>query len=118
MQLMVIADPLAQLDPETDTTLGLIRAALHRGHRVRHCEIQDLAIAGGQAQALAAEVGEPGRAWVGLSDHDAILFRTRGRVGVVPQAVVGEPPGGSGLPSGRPGVAGRAVRWSELSGHR
>ena len=76
MQLMVIANPLAQLDPETDTTLGLIRAALHRGHRVRHCEIQDLAIAGGQAQALAAEVGEPGRAWVGLSDHDAILFRT------------------------------------------
>jgi glutathione synthase len=73
---MVIADPLDRLDPETDTTLGLIRAALRRGHRVRHCEIQDLAIAGGEAQALAAGVGEPKREWVSLGDHDAILFRT------------------------------------------
>ena len=76
MQLMFVADPLAQLDPEIDTTLGLIHAALRRGHRVRHCEIQDLAIAGGQAQALAGEVGDRNRAWVGLPDHDAILFRT------------------------------------------
>jgi glutathione synthase len=56
VQLMFVADPLAQLDPETDTTLGLVHAALRRGHRVRHCEIQDLAIAGGQAQA---RVGRP-----------------------------------------------------------
>ena len=73
---MFVADPLGQLDHKVDTTLGLINAALRQGHRVRHCEIQDLAIADGQARALAGDVGGRGRVWVGLSDHDAVLFRT------------------------------------------
>ncbi len=76
MDLMVIADPLDSLDPAVDTTLGLIRAATGRGHRVQHCQLHELAVMAGRAHAHARELTGCTRTWTDLNDIDAVLFRT------------------------------------------
>jgi glutathione synthase len=76
MDLMVIAAPLESLDPAIDTTLGLIRAAQRRGHKVRHCELHDLAIVNGNSRARTIVVGGHDKRWTDIDAFDAVLFRT------------------------------------------
>ena len=77
MDLIVIADPIDRLDPEIDTTLGLIDAACRRGHRVRVCEQHELALRDGRAHARVRDVGRPCTAgWLPLDTADIVLFRT------------------------------------------
>lgn len=75
MELMVIADPLDTLDPAVDTTLGLIRAATRRGHRVRSSRLHELAVVAGRTCAYAHD-GERKGEWRDLDEFDAVLFRT------------------------------------------
>ena len=70
MHLTVIADPVDRLDPEFDTTLGLIAAARDRGHRVDVCEARDLALEGNSARARV------GAEWIELDTSDVVMFRT------------------------------------------
>ncbi len=77
MDLVVIADPLASLDPAIDTTVGLIAAARGRGHRVLVGERHDLAVVRDRVQAQLAPVDDPEcRRPVRLDDVGAVLFRT------------------------------------------
>jgi glutathione synthase len=76
MDLVVIADPLERLDPAIDTTLGLIDAAVDRGHHVRVCERRHLALDGGRVRAHVRDLGCAERRWVDLDDASAVLFRT------------------------------------------
>jgi glutathione synthase len=76
MELMVIADPLADLDREWDTTLALMDVASRRGHRVRHCCIHELALTQGRPLAKVRELDEDGPGeWAELDSADVILFR-------------------------------------------
>ena len=77
MDLIVIADPFDRLDPEVDTTLGLIAAAQRRGHGVRCCTVSDLAISGGRPRARVRGLHEPSPgSWADLGSADVVLFRT------------------------------------------
>ena len=77
LDLVFIADPLETLDPQVDTTLGLIAAARRRGHRVRWGAAHQLAIRDGRAVGLLRACDErvDGR-WAPLDEADAVLFRT------------------------------------------
>lgn len=77
MDLIVIADAIETLDPGVDTTLGLMAAAQRRGHRVRHCRADQLALRDGRAVAqLSTAAGCRGPRWTALEDGDVVLFRT------------------------------------------
>jgi glutathione synthase len=76
MELVVVGDPLDRLDPAVDTTLGIVTAALARGHRVRACGPSDLAIVEGAAVARTYDVRRGDTRWTRLDDADAVLLRT------------------------------------------
>ncbi len=76
MDIVVIGDPLDRLDPEVDTTLGIVSAALARGHRVRACGPADLAIVDGAAVARTYDVRRGDTRWTLLDEADAVLLRT------------------------------------------
>ncbi|WP_322936689.1 ATP-grasp domain-containing protein [Nocardioides bizhenqiangii] len=75
MDLLVISDPLDRLDPAVDTTLGIVSAAVARGHRVRACGPADLAIVDGAAVARTYDVRRGDTRWTRLEDADAVLLR-------------------------------------------
>ena len=56
MDVLVVMDPLERCDPVTDTSVGLMAAALGRGHRVRHCTSADVSLAGGRLVATVGDV--------------------------------------------------------------
>ena len=80
MTVVVIADPVEQIDLENDTTLALVRAACRRGHQVLGGERHELAIRDGRAEARVSPFGADGRAcrsrWLPLDEADVVLFRT------------------------------------------
>lgn len=77
LDIVVIADPLDDLDPAFDTTLALIDAARRRRHRVHWCQAHQLALRDGRAHAMVTPV-DSGRApdWMSLDDADVVFFRT------------------------------------------
>ena len=84
MDLLVVMDPLEGCDPEADTSVGLMAAALERGHRVAYCTAGDLALVDGEVRARAQPVVASGPSVMasgtardlGLGDTDAVLVRT------------------------------------------
>lgn len=76
LDLVVVGDPLDRLDPEIDTTLGVVAAATARGHHVRACRPSDLAIEGGAATARTYDVRRGDTRWTALDDVDAVFLRT------------------------------------------
>ncbi len=76
MDIVVVSDPLDRLDPTVDTTLGIVSAAVGRGHRVRACGPADLAIVDGAAVARTYDVRRGDTRWTRLGDADAVLLRT------------------------------------------
>jgi len=96
MRVAFVADPLASLDPSTDTTVGLMHAAQNRGAEVLVTEVGRLEAVGGRARALARPVrlapsrpvgghlwsvpdpwftaGDPGHVW--LDELAAVFMRT------------------------------------------
>jgi len=96
MRVAFVADPLASLDPSTDTTVGLMHAAQNRGAEVLVTEVGRLEAVGGRARALARPVrlapsrpvgghlwsvpdpwftaGDPGHVW--LDEMAAVFMRT------------------------------------------
>lgn len=78
VDLFVIADPLDNLDPRLDTTLGLIGAARRRGHRVLAGTVGDLVLRGNRCQSRLRDLDRRGAtsAWVDLDDAEVVLFRT------------------------------------------
>ena len=76
-------DPLEGCDPEGDTSIGLMVAALERGHRVTWCTGGDLSLVDGAVRARARPVVASGATVVTsgepedltLGDVDAVLVR-------------------------------------------
>jgi glutathione synthase len=89
MDLLVVMDRLDDGDQAGDTSVGLMAAALERGHRVLHCTSGDLSLVAGRVSARARTVTAGGR--IGLADEvldpvdlaeiDAVLVRTDPPVG-------------------------------------
>jgi glutathione synthase len=84
MDLLVVMDPLAGCDPEGDTSIGLMAAALERGHGVVFCTAGDLALEEGAVLARVRTVVASGASVVAsgaprvlrLDSTDAVLVRT------------------------------------------
>ncbi len=85
MDLLVVMDPFESCDPEGDTSLGLMAAALERGHRVACCTAGDVSWVDGRVAARVRPVGggSPGPVAgprsaepVGLDQVDVVLVRT------------------------------------------
>lgn len=84
MQLLVVMDPLEGCDPEGDTSIALMAAALERGHRVWSCTAGELSLVDGSVRARARPVGISGSTVVatgaarhlGLDATDVVLVRT------------------------------------------
>lgn len=76
LDIVVVGDRLDRLDPTVDTTLGIVTAALARGHHVRACGPADLAIVDGAAVARTYDVRRGDTRWTQLTDADAVLLRT------------------------------------------
>ena len=85
VDLLVVMDPLEACDADGDTSVGLMAAALERGHRVRCCTASDVSLAGGRVHARVRPVtavgpavgaGAYGPDTVGLDTQDAVLVRT------------------------------------------
>lgn len=86
MQIVVIMDGPETVDPDTDTSFGMILAAQERGHQVWHCVAADISIVGTSVRATARpatahessdmplELGAP--VDVDLADVDVVLIRT------------------------------------------
>ncbi len=78
-------DPLERCDPDDDTSVGLMAAALERGHRVECCTAADVSLVDGRvvarvrpvaASGPAVTAGPRGARPVGLDGVDAVLVRT------------------------------------------
>jgi len=77
-------DPLEGCDPDGDTSIGLMAAALVRGHRVACCTAADLSLVDGGVRARARPVGISGATVAatgpardrGLDATDVVLVRT------------------------------------------
>lgn len=82
LDLVVVGDPLERFDPEIDTTLGIVAAAIARGHHVRACRPSDLAIVDGAAVARTYDVRRGDTQWTPLDAADAVLLRTEPPVDV------------------------------------
>ena len=84
MDLLVVMDPLEECDPESDTSVTLMAAALERGHRVWSCTAGQLSLVDGAVRARARRVAPSGSAVtaaggsrdLGLDATDAVLVRT------------------------------------------
>jgi glutathione synthase len=85
VDLVVVMDPLESCDPGGDTSVGLMAAALERGHRVTCTTAADLSLAGGAVGARLRPVAPAGAGVVagpygpdpvGLGSADAVLVRT------------------------------------------
>ena len=87
MHVVVIMDGPETVDPETDTSFGMMLGAQERGHQVWHCQASDVSIVGGTAHATArpAVVDERSNGNplelaeavdLDLSSVDAVLIRT------------------------------------------
>ena len=84
MELLVVMDRLEGCDPDGDTSVGLMAAALERGHRVACCTAGDLSLVEGEVQVRARPVVASGSSVVAsgaaqtleLADTDAVLVRT------------------------------------------
>ena len=84
MELLVIMDPLEACDPDRDTSVGLMAAAIERGHHVGCCTAGDLTLMDGEVRARARCVAASGPSvvtsgaprTVELGDTDAVLVRT------------------------------------------
>lgn len=82
---VVIMDPLDRADPELDTSVGLLRAALEAGHRVWWCGPADLTVVDGTVVAEATPLGpsttalgleaDGGMEVLDLARVDAVLVR-------------------------------------------
>jgi glutathione synthase len=86
MNILFVADPLADFKIYKDTTFSMMREAQRRGHRITACEPRDISWrTGGQVQAQVREIvltgeadewfretGTPTRA---LREFDAVLMR-------------------------------------------
>lgn len=89
MVVLVVSDPLHACDPDGDTTLGLMAAALERGNRVWHTTAAGVELVGGTVRARARPVsrrGPDGRdapvlvesgheSLLALADTDAVVVR-------------------------------------------
>ncbi|NUM89132.1 MAG: hypothetical protein HUU37_08010, partial [Bdellovibrionales bacterium] len=58
MQFLLIADPLKNLKPATDTSLAFARDALVRGYSVHHCTGEDLFLWQGRVHARTEKILE------------------------------------------------------------
>src|SRR5689334_20799779 len=54
--VLVVADPLAGLDPQIDASVGLIDAAQRQGHDVWVCAPEDLSVRDGRVHARAQRI--------------------------------------------------------------
>lgn len=74
-----MVDPLEALDPEVDTSIGLMIAARRRGHTVWVAQPEDLSLRDGRCWARALSLGEARRASVGsarpVESSDVVLLR-------------------------------------------
>lgn len=59
MEQLFLMDPLERVNPATDTTFALMRAAAARGHRLFFAEAHDLSLVGGTPWVTAREVALP-----------------------------------------------------------
>lgn len=86
MDLLVVMDRFEECEPDADTSIGLMAAALERGHRVGCCTAADLSLTAGQVRARVRPVvvvsdatvmaGPYGAEPVGIDVVDAVLVRT------------------------------------------
>jgi glutathione synthase len=83
MDILVVMDPLEGCDPVTDTSIGLMAAALERGHRVRCATAGDVSLVGGRLDVTARSVTSDGGAMVpdgpvtvDVGGSDVVLVRT------------------------------------------
>jgi glutathione synthase len=80
MKTVIVADPLASLDPAVDTTLGLMAAAMACGSEVWATTASDLEVHDGRPYAHAYQVGARfdigERERIPLDDADAVFMRT------------------------------------------
>lgn len=81
MRIAFIVDPLTGLDPEVDTSVGLIRAALARADEAWVTHAEELEAVDGRARALARRITGPdldatGACEVWLDEMTAVLMRT------------------------------------------
>jgi glutathione synthase len=88
VKLAFVADPLERLHPSLDSTVGLMKAALDRGHEVWITEASCLAVIDGHPHARSRSVRMMGsngtasiiaareRRWVPLDEMDAVFMRT------------------------------------------
>jgi glutathione synthase len=83
MDILVVMDPLEACDPAGDTSIGLMRAALERGHRVRHTTPGGLSLVGGRLLAAGRPVAAEGSGVTAgdlgetdVADLDVVLVRT------------------------------------------
>lgn len=71
MNQLFIMDPLEKVNPATDTTYALMRAAARRGHSLHFAEARDLSLVGGTPHVSSREVEL-------LPPGEGPLFRWRG----------------------------------------
>jgi len=84
VDILVVMDTLEGCDPDGDTSIGLMAAALVRGHRVACCTAADLSLVDGEVRARARPVGISASTVVvtgptldlGLDATDVVLVRT------------------------------------------
>jgi glutathione synthase len=85
LDIGVVMDPIAGINPAKDSTLAMLRAAAARGHRLHYFELDDLRLRDGVARgtARALRVFDDRQRWyelgnstdVALGDVDVILMR-------------------------------------------
>jgi len=83
MDVLVVMDPLASCDPAVDTSIGLMRAASERGHRVRATTGPELALRDGRLLAVSRGVEPSGDGvsegpadLLDVADADVVLVRS------------------------------------------
>jgi glutathione synthase len=86
MRVLVVMDPIARINPESDTTLVLVEELHARGHAVEICGTEELELERGEAAAVVAAVSAvdrtafpcittAGAKWRRLGDYDALMMR-------------------------------------------
>ncbi len=57
VDILLVLDPVASLNPAADTSVAMIREAIRRGHRPFSVELEGMSLHGGQARAWARPLG-------------------------------------------------------------